>query len=132
MRYVKYIGPSHQRGITAVDWRSVGINAETVFWNAQNGFALPLDRFTEDQLVKAIYPDQFFIVTGEDEHFTPVHQTRDMTPSEAAQAAESPVDVLDMVGGVPDDSVTGSGPSSTAPGTRPSAVSTGRGSGHDE
>lgn len=122
MRYVRYVGLSHQRGITAHDWQSVGVKGETVFWNAQNGFAIALDRFTDDQIRKAIDPDPNFIITRDDEDFTPTPQVRDMVPAEATQAAEAPVDVLAMVGGEPNDSVTGSGPSSTAPGTRPAGT----------
>lgn len=93
-RWIKYIGLSHGRMITARDWLSVGINGETVVWNAQNGFAVPLDRLTEEQVRKAIDPDPAFVITGDDEDFTPTPQTRDMVPSEAAQAAENPVDMV--------------------------------------
>lgn len=103
MRYVKYIGLSHERMITAADWRSVGIAGDTVVWSAHNGFAVPLDSFSDSQLDRAIYPDPELIVTAEDEDFTPAPQNRTMTPGQVAQAAEGPVDVLGMVGGTAGD-----------------------------
>lgn len=86
MRHVKYVGLSHQRIITATDWRMVGLHGETVVWNAQNGFSVPLDRLTEDQIRKAIEPDASFIITDDQ----PVHHTTDMVPAEADQAAQNP------------------------------------------
>lgn len=85
--------------ITANDWRSVGIQADTVVWNAQNGFAVPLDVLSEDQIRKAIEPDQGFVITGADEDFTPQPQNMDMTPAQAAQNVESPVNVVDVLEG---------------------------------
>jgi hypothetical protein len=82
MRYVKYIGPSHVRQITARDWAGVGIQADTVMWMPQNGFAVPLDSLTEDQIRKAIEPDPYLVITGEDEDFTPQStQTETVTPA---------------------------------------------------
>lgn len=101
MRYVKYIGQTHQRMITAQEWRSVGITADTMVWNAGNGFAVPLDLFTESMLRKAIEPDAFFVVTGDDAEFVPVYQPGNMTPAEHRQAIESPVDVLALLNEVP-------------------------------
>lgn len=112
-RYVRYIGLSHQRMITAQDWRSVGINGDTMLWNAQNGFALPLELFTDDQVRKAIEPDAGFVITGE-EDFTPSPMARDMVPAEAAQAAEAPVDVVDTLNAGVDASPARSGASSVA------------------
>lgn len=103
MRYVKYVGLSHERMILASDWRSVGIDAPTVAWTAQNGFAVPLDQFTDDQVRKAIDVDPELVITGTDEDFKPAPQSRTMTPSQVVQATETPVDVLGMVGGGPDD-----------------------------
>jgi hypothetical protein len=97
MRYVKYVGLSHERMILASDWRSVGIEAQTVAWTAQNGFAVPLDQFTDAQMRKAIDPDPELMVTGEDEDFKPQPQSRTMTPSQVVQVTEEPVDVLGMV-----------------------------------
>jgi hypothetical protein len=115
MRYIKYIGLSHGRMITAGDWRSVGINGETVVWNAQNGFAVPLDRLTEDQIRKAIDPDQNFVITADDELFVPTPQPRDMVPAEAAKAAESPVDVVAMANDGAEAVVNHSGAFPTVP-----------------
>jgi hypothetical protein len=116
MRYVKYIGPSHIRQITARDWRSVGINADTVVWSAQNGFAVPADHFSDDQMSKAIENDQFLVLTGDDEDFTPQPQARDMTPAQAAQTAENPVDVVAVLEGDQTVSRDESGASKVAPG----------------
>lgn len=124
MRYVRYIGLAHHRQISASDWRQIGISADTVVWNAFNGFAVPLDQFTDDQLRKAIEPDNSLVITGEDEKFEPVMDARrDMTPQEL----EAPrVDILDP-NGANNASTAGSGPSTAR------STDTGRGSsGHDE
>lgn len=125
MRYIKYVGLSHQRMITSGDWRSVGISADTVVWSAHNGFAVPADSFTEDQIRKAIDPDPNFVMTGDDEEFKPVFQTRDMVPAEATQAAENPVDVVAYVGGdstaSPTDSGASGAPNGDAPTTKRAA-----------
>lgn len=115
MRYVKYIGPSHIRQITAADWRSVGISADTVQWSAFNGFAVPADHFTEDQLRVAIDPDQFFVMSGDDEDFSPKPQTRDMTPAQVTQVTETPVDVVAVLEGDQTVSRDDSGASTVAP-----------------
>lgn len=96
MRYVRYIGPAHVREISARDWRSVGIDAASVYWGGFNGWAVPLDQFTEDQIRKAIEPDDKFVVTGdEDEAFDP-ETTRTENPLTTAENAEGKrVDVLD-------------------------------------
>lgn len=128
MRYVKYVGLSHQRMITANDWRSVRIAADTTVWNAQNGFAVPLDRFTEDQIRKAIDPDPNFVITGDDEDFTPVAENRDMVPAEHAQAVAAPVDVVDMANAGAVASTDDSGASGAPGGAAPSTRTTGGGS----
>jgi hypothetical protein len=107
MRYIQYVGLSHQRMITAQDWQSVGIQGETVLWNAQNGFSVPLDRLTEEQIRKAIEPDAHFIITGD----APVPQSMDMVPAQAAAAASNPVDVSAMLEGYSNVSVDDSGAS---------------------
>ena len=134
MRYVKYIGPSHIRQITTADWRSVGITGDPVVWSAQNGFAVPLDVFTDDQVLKAIDDDPYLVITGGDEDFTPTPQQRDMTPAQVVQATENPVDVVGMLEGHDNVSTDNSEASEMAPGggAAPSG-STGKGSsGHDE
>jgi hypothetical protein len=131
MRYVKYVGLSHRRMITAQDWRSVGITGDTVVWEASNGFAVPLDQFTEDQIRKAIEPDQSFLVTGDDEDFTPVPQRGDMTPAQADQVAENPVDVLALANAGSDVSTGESGASGAPGGDAPTTTGTGSGSGSD-
>lgn len=99
MRYVRYIGLAHIRQITARDWASVGIQADPVVWSAQNGFAVPLDQFTDNQVIKAFDPDPEFVVTGGDEEFTPKPQATDMTPSALAQTTETPLDVVGWANG---------------------------------
>lgn len=128
MRYVKYVGLSHQRMITAHDWQGVRINADAVVWNAQNGFAVPLDRFTEDQIRKAIEPDPHFVITGADEDFEPVAQNRNMVPAEHAQAVADPVDVVALANGDAGASTTASGASGAPGGAAPTTRSTGGGS----
>lgn len=103
MRYVKYIGLSQMRVLTAADWRRAGLTGDTVVWNAFNGFAVPLDQFNEDQIRKAFEPDPNFVITGEGEdqekEFEPQPQSRDMTPSELEQATENPVDLIALMEG---------------------------------
>lgn len=102
MRYVQYIGLSHVRHLSVTDWRSVGINGDAVQWDARNGFAVPLDQFTDEQIRKAIEPDPNFVITGEeDDEFEPTPQRMDMTPAQLDQAVNAPVDVLDMANGGP-------------------------------
>lgn len=132
MRYIKYIGLAHIRQITASDWRSVGIAGDTVVWSARNGFAVPLDSLTEDQIRKAIDPDPEFIISGDDEDFVPQPQNIDMTPAQLVQAVEEPVDVLALANNGPDVSPSGSGPTPGGGGAAPTSVVTGPGSGSDE
>lgn len=99
MRYVTYIGLAHVRQITSQDWRSVGINADTVVWSARNGFAVPLDALTEDQIKKGIEVDRDFVITGSDEDFIPKPQATDMTPSQLVQTVEDPFDVVGWANG---------------------------------
>ena len=131
MRYVKYIGPSHERQITARDWRSVGIQADTVVWSAFNGFAVPLDQFSDDQIRKAFDNDPYLVVTGEDEEFTPTPQNRAMTPDQVVQVTENPVDVVEYLEGGPDVSPIGSGATPGGGGAAPTTTTTGKGSGSD-
>lgn len=132
MRFVKYVGLSHRRMITSHDWRSIGINADSVLWEGSNGFAVPLDQFTDDQIRKAIDPDSSFVITGDDEEFVPQPVSGNMTPAQADQAVNNPVDVLDMAnggdGGSTDDSRAAGAPGGDAPTT----TGTGTGSGHDD
>lgn len=128
MRYVKYVGLSHQRMITAHDWRGVGITADTVMWSAHNGFAVPLDHFSEDQVRKAINPDDSFVITSDDEDFTPQPQTRDMVPQEHAQVVENPVDVVALANQDAVASTDDSGPAGAPGGDAPTATATGGGS----
>jgi hypothetical protein len=102
MKYVRYVGLSHVRIISATDWRHVGIEGETVVWSAQNGFAVPADTLSDSQMDKAITPDPEFVVT--DDEFTPAPQNRDMTPGQVVQAVENPVDVVAMANGDDDAS----------------------------
>jgi len=132
MRYVKYIGLAHVRQITAQDWRSVGINGDTVSWSAYNGFAVPLDSLTEDQISKAIDPDPEFVITGADEDFTPQPQRTDMTPSQLDQTVQNPVDVVAMANADTDGSTANSEPSTAPGGAAPTTTGTTSGGGSDE
>jgi hypothetical protein len=132
MRYVRYVGLSHRRMITAQDWRSVGINGDTVVWEASNGFAIPLDQLTEDQIRKAIEPDAGFVITGDDEEFEPQPLRGDMTPAQAEQATQNPVDVLAMANGDDDVSTDDSGAAGVPGGDAPTTTGRGTGSGHDD
>jgi hypothetical protein len=133
MRYVRYIGLAHIRQITAQDWRSVGINGDAVAWSAYNGFAVPLDALTEDQLQKAIYNDPEFVITGEgddqNEEFVPKPQTSDMTPSALQQVTEAPADVLGWANGGDLASTADSGPSAAPGGAAPTTTGAATGSG---
>lgn len=124
MRYVKYVGLSHRRMITAADWRSIGITADAVVWEARNGFAVPADQFTDDQMRKAIEPDQDLILTGDDEDFTPAPQHMDMTPAQLVQTTENPVDVVAIGDGDQIVSRDESGASTLATRTAPGDVPT--------
>lgn len=131
MRYVKYVGLSHRRMITASDWRSVGINGETVVWEAANGFAVPLEKFTDEQIRKAIDNDDSLIITGDDEDFTPQPVPGNYTPEQARQATEAPVDVFALAGGESDASTDESGAAGAPGGDAPTSTTTGTGSGSD-
>lgn len=131
MRYVKYVGLAHERQITAHDWRSVGIQGDTVVWSARNGFAVPLDQFSDDQLRKAIEADPGFIITGESEEFTPAPQTRDMTPATLEQTVSAPVSPTDLGVDGPNASTAVSDPSQGVGGRAPRTASAGKGSGSD-
>lgn len=131
MRYVKYVGLSHRRMITSGDWRSVGITGDTVVWEASNGFAVPLDQFTEDQIRKAIDTDDSLVITGDDEDFTPKPLPGNMTPAQATQAVENPVDVLALANGDADVSTDDSGVAGAPGGDAPTTTGRGTGSGSD-
>lgn len=132
MRYVRYIGLSHERQISAIDWRRAGIQGETVVWSAFNGFAVPLDQFTDEQIRKAIEPDVNFVITGEgedgDEEFVPQPKSMAMTP---AQAAQNDVDVVAYVNGDDDVSTDDSGPVPAPGGAAPTSTTTNKGAGSD-
>lgn len=133
MRYVRYIGSAHERQITASNWRSVGINGETVVWSAFNGFAVPLEQFSDDQVRKAIDPDPFFVITGdEDEEFVPSPQHQAMTPDQVVQASENPVDVVEYLDNGSNASPSGSGAVPGAGGDAPTGTRTGKGAGSDK
>src|ERR1700759_5132900 len=126
-RWIKYIGPAHQRIITADNWRQVGIAGDTVVWSAFNGFTVPADSLSEDQIRKAIENDPQFVIVGEDDDFTPQTQSRDMTPAGFAQVTEAPADEFAIVGGTPD----GAGATPGGGSASPSTPTTGTGAGTD-
>jgi hypothetical protein len=132
MRYVKYIGPAHARQITAHDWRSVGVQADTVVWLPQNGFAVPLEQFTEDMLRKAIDKDPYLVITGEgddqDEEFKPAPVDNPLTtpamleagrfdPTDPDQRDAAFTGQLDGVADDTDDDADRSTPRSTTGGS---------------
>lgn len=81
--YVRYIGLSQVRMITADQWRDAGLpEGETVKWDFTNAFMVPADRFTEEQLRVAIHPDPNFVVVGTDDE--PRRLEHDMTPAQAS------------------------------------------------
>ena len=136
MRYVRYIGLAHVRQITTQDWRSVGLTGDTVVWSARNGFAVPLDALTEDQIRKGIENDPEFVITGEGDdqkEFVPKPQQDDMTPSALDQVTENPVDVLALANGPDNASADNSGPSVAPGGAAPTTTGahTGSGGGSD-
>jgi len=126
-KWIKYIGPAHQRVITADNWRSVGLTGDTVVWSAFNGFTVPADSLSEEQVRKAIEHDSQFVIVGEDDDFRPQVQTRDMTPSSLEQTVENPLDVFATVGGTP----SGSGATPGGGSDAPSTPTTGTGGGSD-
>lgn len=116
-RYVRYTGQAHRRVITPQDWRSVRLSGDQVVWEAQNGHAVPLDVFTEEQIKRVINPDQDLIITDEDEDFEPFFSSMDMTPRELALSQDSPVDVLSVLDGT-------AGPIPSIPASRPGDIGT--------
>lgn len=66
MRYVQYIGLAHVRRITASEWREVGVEMETVQWDASNGYKVPLEKFSEDVQRRFIEPDRTLIIVGQE------------------------------------------------------------------
>ena len=113
MRYVRYIGLAHARMILADEWKTVGIDAETVVWDHTNGFHVPADQFTDEQMRKVIGPDMGFVVVGTDEE--PEALPHAMTP---AQASAPRVNMMAAVGA--EDGSGGDGDADT-----PEHVSTG-------
>lgn len=95
MRYVRYIGPAHVREISARDWRSIGIDAPSVQWGGFNGWAVPLDTLTEDQIRKGIEHDPQFVITGDGADFDPETVRTDNPLTTAENAEGNRVDVLD-------------------------------------
>jgi hypothetical protein len=68
-QFIKYTGPAHRRQITADEWKAAGFNnGETVVWDWNNGFSVPLDSLTPEQVKAVINPDNGFIVLGGEDH----------------------------------------------------------------
>lgn len=67
MRYVKYVGLAHRRIITADEWRGIGMDAQTTVWGPENGFSVPADQFTDNQMRRAIEADDNFVIVGRDD-----------------------------------------------------------------
>lgn len=119
MRYVRYIGLAHERQITSLDWQRVGVVADTVVWNAFNGFAVPLDQFSDDQIRKAIDEDSGFVITGDEDFKPDLSARRPMTPQELQGPR------IDIMGasGLENVSVTGSEASTAVPSNANRSVS---------
>jgi hypothetical protein len=136
MRYVRYIGLAHVRQISAADWASAGIKAETVQWDFTNSFMVPADKFTDEQLEKVINPDTGFIVIGTDDE--PKRLEHHMTPAQAGSPRISLSRVTaddgdtDGAGDTENASTDASRASTGAPGGSATPTRrTGRGSGKD-
>jgi hypothetical protein len=114
-KFIKYVGLAHRRGITSQEWASIGINADSVWWGAENGFAVSADRLTDAQIRKAIEPDKNFIIVGLDE--APDALPHDMTP---AQADGPRVDIRGAMD-APEPSTAKSGAFQEPANTNPSA-----------
>lgn len=104
-RYVRYVGPAQRRAISEADWKGARLKGDTMVWEASNGFAVPFDLFSEEQIKKAITPDLNFVVTDEDDDFEPTPGPYDMTPREHRQWVENPVDVPALIDGLSSGSV---------------------------
>lgn len=141
MKVVKYIGTAHRRRINATDWRDAGLEGESIEWSWQNGFAVPAEQFTEDQLREVIEPDSGFVIEeGEESDVKPRRLEHRMTGQQFHQSPR--VDVMGAVGagtgssGSTDASGASDGPSGSGPtpgggGDKPSRATRGTGSGHD-
>lgn len=141
MQVVKYIGTAHRRRISAQDWRDAGLEGETVEWSFENGFTIPAEQFTEEQMREIIEPDSgFAIIGGEDDEVRPRRLRQRMTGQQAHEAPR--VDMMRAVGAPTGASVStassgasdepsGSGPTPGGGGTKPSRATRGTGSGSD-
>lgn len=141
MQIVKYIGTAHRRRITARDWQQAGVDGESVEWSWENGFTIPAEQFTEDQMREVIEPDSgFAIVEGEEDDVKPRRLSHRMT---GQQFHESPrIDMMGAVGAPTgarvstatseaSDGPSGSGPTPGGGGTKPQRATRGTGSGSD-
>jgi len=88
MQFVKYIGPSHVRQITAQEWRQAGLTGDTVIWGNFNGWAVDAEQFTEEQIRRAIDPDPNFVIVGTDEGDEPKPVLNDRATPTTAAAGE--------------------------------------------
>lgn len=105
MRFVRYVGPAHRRMISSADWKSGRMSGDTVVWDASNGFVVPIDQFSDEQIKKAIEPDASLMIVEMDDDFEVKPGPYDMTPREYAQWVENPVDVPALLEGVAAGSV---------------------------
>jgi len=68
-QFIKYTGPAHRRQITADEWKAAGFpNGSTVVWDWNNGFSVPADSLTPEQVKNVIDPDKEFIILGGEDH----------------------------------------------------------------
>lgn len=55
---VAYIGTSDWRGISVADWDASNIKGEDRLWSSHNGWQIPVDKFTDDEMAWLTAPEQ--------------------------------------------------------------------------
>lgn len=49
-KVVAYIGTSDWRGVSEADWDNIGIKGQDRLWSSHNGWQIPVDKFSDDEL----------------------------------------------------------------------------------
>lgn len=49
-KVVAYIGTSDWRAISVADWDAVDVKGEDRMWSSHNGWQIPVDKFTDDEI----------------------------------------------------------------------------------
>lgn len=65
-QYVRYIGTSHFREISAKDWDGVGVQHKGLRWDATNAYSVPLSAIS-DEAWPYIDADPELVLVGEKE-----------------------------------------------------------------